>query len=61
MAAQRTAAEAFCVTLNTQLKPSALRPVLPAAKAALETVMQTTKSVAAMISIISLTVLTSRT
>jgi len=38
MAAQRAAGEASCGRLKPQLRPSALRPVLPAAKAALEAV-----------------------
>ena len=41
-------------TLKEQLKPSALRPALPAAKAALETLMQMTRSAAATISMINL-------
>ena len=42
-------------TLKAQLRPSALRPVLPpAAKAALEALMQHTSSAAAAISMISL-------
>jgi ABC-type arginine/histidine transport system permease subunit len=40
--------------LNEQLRPSALRAGLPAAKAALVAVMQTTRSVAAKISMVSL-------
>jgi hypothetical protein len=54
IAAQRAAGEAFCGTPKEQLKPSAARPVLPAAKAALVAVMQTTNNAAAAISIISL-------
>src|SRR6478735_10301037 len=54
MAAQRTAGDAFSGPLKPQLRPSALRPVLPAAKAALEAVMQTTRKAAAAISISSL-------
>jgi hypothetical protein len=38
-------------TLNEQLSPSALRPGLPAAKAALEALMQMTSNAAAAISI----------
>jgi hypothetical protein len=43
-------------TLKAQLKPSALRPVLPpaAAKAALEALMQQTRRAAAAISMINL-------
>jgi hypothetical protein len=54
IAAQRAAGEAFAGTLNEQLKPSALRFGLPAAKAALDTLMQQTSSAAATISMISL-------
>jgi hypothetical protein len=53
MAAQRAAGVAFCATLKLQVRPSALRPVLPAA-AALVAVMQTTSNAAAAISINSL-------
>jgi hypothetical protein len=53
IAAQRAAGEAFCGTLNAQLGRSAVRPDL-LAKAALVTVMQTTNSAAAAISITSL-------
>jgi hypothetical protein len=60
IAAQRIAGDASCETLNAQLTPSALRPVLPAAKAALDTVTQITRSTAAMISIISLMARASR-
>lgn len=49
---QRAAGEAFWGTLKEQVKPSALR--LPAAKAALVTVMQMTKIKAVAISISSL-------
>jgi hypothetical protein len=41
-------------TLNEQPRPSALRPGLPAANAALEAVMQITRRAAAAISIINL-------
>jgi hypothetical protein len=42
-------------TLKAQLRPSALRPILPpAAKAALEALMQHTSSAAAAISMINL-------
>jgi hypothetical protein len=51
MAAQRAAEDAFCGSVTAQLRPSALRPILPAAKAALDAVMQTTRKVAAAISI----------
>jgi len=51
MAAQRVAGDAFCGSVTAQLRPSALRPILPAAKAALEAVTQTTRKVAAAISI----------
>jgi ABC-type arginine/histidine transport system permease subunit len=55
MAAQRAAGEAVAVTLNEQLRPSALRPALPpAANAALVALMQNTSSVAARISIVNL-------
>ena len=40
--------------LNEQLSPSALRPPLPAAKAALEALMQQISSAAAAISMINL-------
>jgi hypothetical protein len=56
MAAQRAAGEAFWGTLNEQLKPSALRPGLPAAKAALDTLTQHTSNAAAAISMINLMV-----
>jgi hypothetical protein len=56
MAAQRAAGEAFWGTLNGQLTPSTLRPGLPAAKAALDTLMQHTSSAAAAISMINLMV-----
>jgi hypothetical protein len=49
--AQRAAGEALAGTLNEQLNPSALRPGLSAAKAALETLMQHIRSTAAAISI----------
>jgi ABC-type arginine/histidine transport system permease subunit len=54
IAAHRAAGEAFAGTLNEQLKPSALRAALPAAKAALVAEMQNTRSAAAIISIVSL-------
>jgi hypothetical protein len=54
MAAQRAAGEVFFATLNAQLRPSALRPDLPAANAALVALMQNTKSAAAAISMINL-------
>jgi hypothetical protein len=50
-AAQRAAGEAPCATLKEQLRPSAL---LPAAKAALVALMQTTSNAAAAISIVNL-------
>src|SRR5437879_402964 len=53
MAAQRAAGDAFCGTVKPQLRPSALRPDLPAANAALEAVMQTRSRPAAAISISS--------
>src|ERR1700750_3315689 len=53
MAAQRAAGDAFCGTVKPQLRPSALRADLPAAKAALEAVMQTTNRATAAISISS--------
>ncbi len=43
-------------TLNEQERPSALLPDLPAAKAALDAVMQNTSSAAATISMVSLMV-----
>jgi ABC-type arginine/histidine transport system permease subunit len=54
IAAQRAAGEAEFATLNEQLRPSALRPALPAAYAALDALMQTTSNAAAAISIASL-------
>jgi ABC-type arginine/histidine transport system permease subunit len=51
IAAHLAAGDAFADTLNEQLNPSALRPALPAANAALVEMMQNTKSVAATISI----------
>src|SRR2546423_15586963 len=54
MAAQRAAGEAFCGTLNAQLSPSALRPILLAANAALVALMQNTRSAAATISMVNL-------
>jgi hypothetical protein len=51
IAAQRAAGEAPCATLKEQLTPSAL---LPAAKAALVALMQTTSNAAATISIVNL-------
>jgi len=54
MAAQRAAGEAFGGTLNAQLIPSALRPILPAANAALVALMQNTRSAAATISMVNL-------
>jgi hypothetical protein len=43
-------------TLKAQLNPSALRPVWPAAKAALDAVMQNNRNAAAAISMVSLMV-----
>jgi hypothetical protein len=54
IAAQRAAGEAPAGTLNAQLRPSALLPGLPAAKAALVAVMQNTSKAAAMISMVNL-------
>jgi ABC-type arginine/histidine transport system permease subunit len=54
IAAQRPAGEAPCATLKEQLRPSALLPALPAAKAALVALMQTTNNAAATISIVNL-------
>jgi ABC-type arginine/histidine transport system permease subunit len=54
IAAQRAAGEAPFATLKEQLRPSALRPALLAAKAALVALMQNTKSAAAAISMINL-------
>jgi hypothetical protein len=54
IAAQRAAGEAFAGTLKPQLTPSAARPILPAAKAALVALMQNNSSAAADISMISL-------
>jgi len=56
LAADRGAARgAFTGTLKARLRPSALRPVLPsAAKAALEALMQQTRSAVAAISMINL-------
>jgi hypothetical protein len=51
IAAQRAAGEAPCTTLKEQLRPSA---PLPAAKAALVALMQTTSNAAAAISIVNL-------
>ena len=56
IAAQRAAGEALAGTLNAQERPSALLPALPAAKAALDTLMQNTSNAAAMISMVSLMV-----
>src|SRR5579872_2586129 len=53
MAAQRAAGEAFCGRLKAQPRPSALRLILPAAKAALDAEMQMSSSKAAMISMVS--------
>src|SRR5579871_1180313 len=53
MAAQRAAGEAFCDRVKAQLRPSALRPSLPAAKAALDAEMQMRSGRAAMISMVS--------
>jgi hypothetical protein len=52
--AQRAAGEALAGTLKEQLKPSAARPVLPAAKAALVALTQNTSNAAAAISITNL-------
>jgi ABC-type arginine/histidine transport system permease subunit len=54
MAAQRAAGEALAGTLKPQLRRSALRPGLPAAKAALVALMQNTSNAAAIISIVNL-------
>ena len=57
IAADRGAAgggRGVCGTLNEQLRPSALWPPLPAAKAALVALMQNTSSAAAAISIVNL-------
>jgi len=54
IAAQRAAGEAFAGTLKPQLTPSAARPILPAAKAALEALMQNNSNAAAAISMVSL-------
>jgi ABC-type arginine/histidine transport system permease subunit len=54
IAAQRAAGEAEFATLNEQLRPSALRPALPAAYAALDALMQTTSNAVAAISIATL-------
>jgi hypothetical protein len=51
IAAQRAAGDALAGTLNPQLKPSALRPGLSAANAALEMLTQHSRSAAAAISI----------
>jgi ABC-type arginine/histidine transport system permease subunit len=53
IAAQRAAGDAPCATLKEQLRPSALRLAVPAAKAALVALMQTTSNAAAAISIIN--------
>jgi hypothetical protein len=53
IAAHRAAGAAPAGTLNPQLSPSALRPILPAAKAALVALMQNTRIAAAMISMVS--------
>jgi hypothetical protein len=60
MAAQRAAGEALAGTLKAQLKPSALLPLSPAAKAALDAVMQNNRNVAAAISMVSLMVRSSQ-
>jgi len=54
IAAQRAAGEADFATLKEQPKPSALRPALPVAYAALDALMQTTSNAAAAISIANL-------
>jgi hypothetical protein len=54
IAAQRAAGDASFTTLKEQLKPSALRAALPAAKAALVALMQNIRRAAAAISIINL-------
>jgi hypothetical protein len=51
---QRAAGDALAGTLNEQLNPSALRPALLAAKAALDALMQHISSAAAAISMINL-------
>ena len=53
IAAQRAAGDAFGGTLNEQLSPSADGPILPAAKAALEALTQTSRTTAARISMTS--------
>jgi hypothetical protein len=60
MAAQRAAGDALAGTLKAQLSPSALLPASPAAKAALDAVMQNKRNVAAAISMVSLMVRSSR-
>jgi hypothetical protein len=60
IAAQRAAGEALAGTLNEQLKPSALLPLSPAAKAALDAVMQNSKNAAAAISMVSLMIRSSQ-
>jgi hypothetical protein len=54
IAAQRAAGDAPCATLKEQLTPSALLADLPAAKAALVALMQTTNNAAAAISMVNL-------
>jgi hypothetical protein len=53
IAAQRAAGDAFDGTLNEQLSPSADRPILSAANAALDALTQTSRSAAARISMAS--------
>jgi hypothetical protein len=53
IAAQRAVGEAPFATLNAQLDPSALQPMVPCAKAALVALTQMTSSAAAAISIIN--------
>jgi hypothetical protein len=52
--AHRAAGDALAGTLNEQLNPSAERPILPAAKAALVALIQNTNNAAAAISITNL-------
>jgi hypothetical protein len=54
IAAQRAAGDAPCATLKEQLTPSVLLVALPAAKAALVALMQTTNNAAAAISMVNL-------
>jgi ABC-type arginine/histidine transport system permease subunit len=54
IAAQRAAGDEFLAALNEQLRPSALRAALPAAKAALVALMQNISRAAAAISMVNL-------